>query len=282
VIIPPVIRRAIRSGYRRVFPLPVRPPLWNGTAGAYERTISVVRYGDCSWLAMDSSHDSAAPPGYPSAIAAHLGRIGLGLEFRNKFVLTFEKLPKTRSALRLSPHLDAAPDLVLVQVGGIYSLRRLLPNRRRIIELREDLGRALGRRVSVAYRVLHPSLRMFGRPYLPYRGADPLDDFVRLVEARWPNARIAVMGPLRPHVDNGIFDAAMLARIAADLERRSIALRVDFLDCRLALYDAGPECYCANGGNLSPVGHDLLGRWLGEWLVNGLHEAGPSLPQAPP
>jgi hypothetical protein len=82
-------------------------------------------YGDCSWRSMEAAHGTHTPPGYPLVMAEQLAASGSGLEVGFGIFGWYEGLPQTEAALTQHLKLSGPPDLVVVQLGAIYGLRRV-------------------------------------------------------------------------------------------------------------------------------------------------------------
>jgi hypothetical protein len=77
---------------------------------------------------------------------------------------------------------------VLVQVGSAYTRRIILPDKRRVHQLRDELGRRAGRLVFPFYRLLRLCLRLFGHhsagvAAAPDRTGPRLSDLARRLTA---------------------------------------------------------------------------------------------------
>ena len=259
--------RLARGVYRRAFPFRQdRAREWRGTPDDGRGVLRLARYGDCSWRSMDLSHDVGAPPGYPKVLAEELDRRGLSMEFSNWFVPTFEELPATREELVRGTNLTAPPDLVLLQVGAAYGVRKILPELPRFARIQQNMASGVRGPMVHFYRALGLILRVVGRRAFSYQGLDRLHRFAGLVHSTWPEARLVVLGPWLPR-KNGFVVPSTVQRVADDLKRECGKMGLQFCDCRIPLGDAGRELYAGNEINLTGPGHEVLGRWLSEGLL---------------
>jgi hypothetical protein len=213
---------------------------------------------------MDASHDLYGPPGYPKVAADRLLEDGIGIEFSHYFSVRFEHLPDL-DALRRHTRLSGEPDIVLVQVGSAYTRRILLPDTKRIHQLRDDVGRRAGSLVRPFYRVLRPCLRLFGRHSAEYKGADSLEAFVDEVKRAWPETEVVLVAPFRRSPGYAAGEP-IAARVEADLHAlASSKPGVSVLDCDDVL-GRDPGLRCVTGYNLNGRGCELVGEKLAGWI----------------
>ena len=76
----------------------------------------------------------------------------MGIEFSHYFAVSFERLPDV-DALREHTRLSGDRDIVLVQVGSAYTRRILLPDTRRVHQLRDDVGRRVRETIREVFRL---------------------------------------------------------------------------------------------------------------------------------
>jgi hypothetical protein len=260
-------RRLAKLMYRAVVGPPVPDPVraWRGTARDGLQVLRVLHVGDCGVRRMETSHDLYGPPGYPLFAAERLLRDGVGMEFTHYFAVSFEVLPDMES-LRRHTRLSGDPDVVLVQVGSAYTRRILLPDTRRVHQLRDDVGRRAGRLVFAFYKLLRPCLRLFGRHSAKYTGPEELERFVDRTQSAWPHAEVVLVAPFRrsPGYPSG---EPIAARIEADLQAIAASRSaVSVFDANEAL-GRNPELRCVTGYNLNGRGCELVGMQLAGWML---------------
>ncbi len=240
---------------------PVRA--WPGTAREGQRVLRVLHVGDCGVRRMDTAHDLLAPLGYPLTTARELLRDGVGLDFSHHFCVSFEDLPDM-AKLRSNIRLGGDPDLLLVQIGSAYTRKVILPDRTRVHQLRDEIGRRAGRSIFTFYRLLRPCLRAFGHHSTAYRGIHQLKDFVDAVQREWPAIKVVLVVPFRrsPGYRSG---EPVAARIESDLH--SVAEKRNVL-----VFDASdvlgrePTLRCGTGYNLNGHASELVGVMLAELI----------------
>jgi len=265
------IAGALRAGAKRVYRGLVgdRPddPLraWRGTAPEADSVLRMLHVGDCGVRRMDGAHDLLAPIGYPLTTAQELLRDGVGLDFDHYFCVSFESLP-TLGELRSHIRLDGDPDVLLVQIGSAYTRRVILPDTRRVHQLRDELARRTGRFVLVFYRGLRPCLRLFGRHSTAYRGTHRLELFIEAVHREWPSVEVVLVLPFRrsPGYRAG---EPVAARIESDLHSLAEMPNVWVFDANDVL-GRDPALRCVSGYNLNAHGSGLAGARLAE-LIRG-------------
>jgi|SRR5690242_4125537 len=260
-------RRLAKLLYRAAVGPPVADPVraWRGTASDGLQVLRVLHVGDCGVRRMDTSHDLYGPPGYPVTAAERLVPHGVGIEFSHYFAVSFEVLPDIET-LRRHTRLSGDPDMVLVQVGSAYTRRILLPDTRRVHQLRDDVGRRAGRLVFAFYKVLRPCLRLFGRHSAKYTGPEELERFVDIVRSAWPHADVVLVAPFRrsPGYPSG---EPIAGRIEADLNALAASrTRVSVFDANDTL-GRDPELRCVTGYNLNGRGCELVGAQLATWIL---------------
>jgi hypothetical protein len=260
-------RRLAKLIYRTVVGPPVPDPVraWRGTARDELQVLRVLHVGDCGVRRMETSHDLYGPPGYPLFAADRLLRDGVGMEFSHYFAVSFESLPDMET-LHRHTRLSGDPDVVLVQVGSAYTRRILLPDTRRVHQLRDDVGRRAGRLVFAFYKVLRPCLRLFGRHSAKYTGADELERFVDRTQSVWPRAEVVLVAPFRrsPGYPSG---EPIAARIETDLQALAASRAgVSVFDANDVL-GRNPELRCVTGYNLNGRGCELVGMQLAGWML---------------
>ncbi|MGZ4203469.1 MAG: hypothetical protein ACXVRH_15585 [Thermoleophilaceae bacterium] len=160
---------------------------------------------------------------------------------------------------------------MLVQVGSAYTRRIILPDKRRVHQLRDEVGRRAGRLVFPFYRLLRPCLRLFGHHSADYRGPDALERFVRAAGEEWPSARVVLVAPFRRspgyHADEPI-----AARIEADMQALTALPGVSVFDANDVLGRC-PDLRCVTGYNLNGRGCELAGTKLAAWILESFAPA---------
>ena len=256
----------LRPAYHRVLgPLPADPTRgWPATAVAGEPALRVAYYGDCSFRAMDRSHGVHNPVGWPQVLAARLLEQGERMEFSTVIMNEFDHLPG-REDLDRYLRLSGLPDVVLVQLGALYTRRTVLPDTPALLRLRQDIGRRLGRHVFTGYRLLRPGVRVFGRQVVPYGGAAGLERLLLAVRDAWPEAVVAMITP-PPRYPALRVQREIEARVVADARAACRRAGVECLDVTAVLGSAA-RLRCANGYNPSTAGAQLVGESLTDWLL---------------
>lgn len=259
-------RRVVRHVYRVAVGPPVADPVrsWRGSARAGLPVVRLLHVGDCGVRQMDASHDLYGPPGYPRVAAEGLLRHDIGIEFSHYFAVRFEHLPDIET-LRRHSRLSDEPDFILVQVGAAYTRRILLPDKPRVHQLRDEVGRRAGRLVFAFYRLLRPCLRLFGRHSADYVGAGELDRFVGELKRAWPRAEVVLVAPFRRSPGYAAGEP-IAARVEADMHAlASSRPGVSVFDGNDVL-GRDPGLRCVTGYNLNGRGGELAGEQLAEWI----------------
>jgi hypothetical protein len=247
---------------------PVRA--WKGTPSGERGRLRVMHVGDCSVRAMETSHDFAAPIGYPKAFGERLSEQGLGVEFGHYFAITYEYLPDIEKLEKVTK-LSGAPDLILIHSGTTYQRRVILNSTRRINQLRLDVGRRCGRAIFFTHRFfVRPLVRRFGKHWNPYNGTGLLGDFIDRAEAAWPEAKIVVIAPFPNswvYRTSGEIAAEVVADARALADRRGLPfLHFD------ELLGRDDSLRCANGYNLKWQASKMVGDELAEWVLGQFPE----------
>jgi hypothetical protein len=264
---PAFVRRIARFGYRALLGQPPECDLgrtWPGTACDDLPALRFLHVGDCGFRRMEFGHDMTAPAGYPLVAAERLLEEGVGMAFGHYFAINFEDLPDQQRLVR-HMHLDGEPDVVLVQLGGSYARKVVLPHRKPIHRLRADGNRRAGRLIYPVHRLLRQWVRIAGSYRTPYPGTMELERFLMQMKEAWPAAQIVVMPPFpRSH------NYRRQLRIA---ETTDAGVRAAAQRCGVHVLDASPvlghdpSLRCANAYNLNGKGARVVGDLLGEWLV---------------
>jgi hypothetical protein len=240
---------------------PVRA--WPGTASEGGPTLRMLHVGDCGVRRMDLGHDLVAPVGYPLTTARELLRRGIGMDFSHYFCVSFEDLPSTET-LRSHIELDGDPDILLVQIGSLYTRKVILPDGRRVHQVRDELARRAGRSVLTFHRFLRPTLGVVGHHASRYRGTSRLEEFVKEVKDEWPSVTVLLVVPFRrsPGYPSG---DRVAARIEADLASVAEIPGVFTFDANDAL-GRDPAMRCVTGYNLKGPACELVGAQLADWI----------------
>jgi lysophospholipase L1-like esterase len=267
---PSFARRLARFGYRALLGQPPACDLgrtWPGTASPDLRTLKVLHVGDCGFRRMELGHDMTAPAGYPLAAAERLLDHGIGMAFGHYFAIGFEDLPDQKRLVR-HMHLDGEPDVVVVQLGGSYARKVVLPHKKAIHRLRADGNRRTGRLIYLVHRLLRQWVRIAGSYKTAYPGTMELERFLMQVKAAWPAAEVAVMPPF-PRSHNYRKQRRLAERTDMDVKAAAERCGVAVLDTSGVL-GHDPTLRCANAYNLNGKGAQLVGDLLCDWLLEHL------------
>jgi hypothetical protein len=260
-------RGAARPLYRAIMGrTPAHDPgrRWPGTAAPGAPALRVLHVGDCGFREMELGHDMTAPAGYPRVAAELLReRDGIDIAFGHYFAPGFEALPDMAS-LERHMHLDGEPDVVLIQTGGSYARKVVLPHGHAIHRLRADGNRRVGRLAYPVHALLRQWVRFAGRYASPYPGTEALERFLMQLRETWPHAELVVMVPF-PRSHNYRRQLQIARRTEADM--KAAATR-----CGATILDAGPalgfarSLRCANAYNLNARGSKVVGELLADWI----------------
>jgi hypothetical protein len=267
---PALVRRIARFGYRALLGQPPecdQGRTWRGTASEDLPTLKLLHVGDCGFRRMELGHDMSAPPGYPLVAAERLLDHGVGMAFGHYFAIGFEDLPDQRRLVR-HMHLDGVPDVVLVQLGGSYARKVVLPHKKPIHRLRADGNRRAGRLIYLAHRLLRQWVRITGSYKTPYPGTMQLERFLMQVREAWPAARVVVIPPF-PRSHNYRKQLRIAERTDADMKAAAERCGVHVLDAGDVL-GLDPSLRCANAYNLNGKGAKVVGDLLGHWLLENV------------
>ena len=230
---------------------------WRGIVpdGVTPRRLAV--YGDCSWRAMEAAHGTHTPPGYPLLMAQQLAAQGGGLEVGFGIFGWYEALPLTEAALTEHLKLTGAPDLVIVQLGAIYGLRRVISDNNRLDTVRAAVARALGPLAIPVSRVIRPFGQRLGTPAREYPGTSRLESFLVLARETWPAERVVVMAPWPRHIASPKV-RAMEQRVHDEQVAAAQTAGVEFVDLAPVLLACPERTTGANGYNLNATGSRLV------------------------
>jgi hypothetical protein len=238
---------------------------WRGNAVPGKRVVKVLHVGDCGFRRMELGHDMTAPPGYPLVAAELLReREGVGLAFGHYFAVGYEDLPDM-APLERHMHLEGEPDVVIVQTGGSYARKVVLPHLRPIHRLRADANRRVGRLAYPAHALIRQWVRVAGRYASPYPGVEDFERFLLQLRSAWPEAKLLVVPPF-PRSHNYREQLRIAER--TDLEMKAAATRYGaaVLDAADAL-GFNRSLRCANAYNLNAHGSAVVGELLATWIT---------------
>jgi hypothetical protein len=239
---------------------------WRGIVADGRPVRRMAIYGDCSWRSMEAAHGTHTPPGYPRVMAERLVARGAGLEVGFGIYGWYESLPQTESGLIRHLKLGGPPDLVVVQLGAIYGLRRVLSDNNRLDRLRGAVARVLGPLAIPVSRMTRPVGQRVGSSVREYPGTAALESFLALASGTWPDARIAVMAPFPRHIASPKV-RAMETRVHDEQLVAAQRAGVEFVDCAPALLAASERTTGANGYNLNAAGSRIVAGELLRFLV---------------
>jgi hypothetical protein len=234
---------------------------WRGVVREPGAARRMAIYGDCSWRAMEAAHGTHTPPGYPAVMAERLADDGPGLEVGFGIYGWYEGLPQTEAKLVEHLKLSGPPELVVVQLGAIYGLRRVLSDNNRFDSVRGAVARALGPLAIPVSRMMRPVGQRVGSNVRAYQGTEPLESFLALARATWPDARIVLMAPFPRHIASPQVRATE-ARVHDEQLAAAQRAGVEFVDCAPALLAARERTTGANGYNLNAAGSAIVADML--------------------
>src|SRR3954451_9326954 len=271
-------RTLARGGAKRLYRAVVGPAVdldpvreRRGTRGPGLPLLRVLHVGDCGIRRMETSHDPKAPLGFPAVAADRLLEQGVGMEFFHYFAINYDSLPSIDRLERISK-LSGDPDVILVQLGGTYGRRVVVPDVRRVMQFRYEIARRAGRLVFAWYKLLRPWVRVFGHHNSTYPGTDQLERFLNAVQERWPSAEVAL---LVTFPRSAIYPTAVpiMARVeqdARDTGERTGVTVLEFAD----VLGKERKLRCVAGYNLNGRGSELVGEKLAGWLLDQSAERG--------
>jgi hypothetical protein len=264
-------REAAREVARRTYRTVIGPArdldpvrTWPGTAREGLPLLRVLHVGDCGIRRMDTSHDPAAPLGFPAVVAERMLDAGVGMEFFHYFAINYDHLPDMERLQRVMK-LSGDPDVILVQLGATHGRRVVIPDVPRVMQFRYELSRRVGRLVFPWYKVLRPCVRVAGRHASPYRGPAKLERTLTELQATWPSAEVVLIVSF-PR--SAIYPTAVPIMAEVEGDSRVVAER-----CGATVLEFGDvlgkdrSLRCAAGYNLNSRGSQLVGEKLAEWLL---------------
>jgi hypothetical protein len=254
---------------------PVRD--WRGTGNSELPLLRVLHVGDCGIRTMETSHDPKAPIGFPAVAADRLLDDGIGMEFFHYFAVNYDQLPDIDRLERISK-LSGDPDVILVQLGGTYGRRVIVPDVRRTMQFRYELSRRVGRLVFPWYKLLRPWVRLFGRHKSEYPGPEQLERELTALQERWPGAEIAL---LITFPRSFIYPTAVPIMTRVEEDARAVGERCGVTVLEFAdVLGKDPMLRCAAGYNLNSGGSRVVGEKLAAWLLEQSTARGLSEPAA--
>lgn len=229
--------------------------------------LDILRIGSCEDRAMPDNHQANGPMGFPRFMLKRLAQDGIRCGYQNMWIWMFEELPQTEKELRKRRRMNRpAPDVILFQVGPIYTGKHFLGGHRRVIGLRENMGKRIGKGIYVVWMFISKFLRWGGFPTPPYPGSERLDTFLEVVRETWPECVVALYEPTSPVREGGL-DRMKLEHVTAELHaaaaRHGDKIRVMprpelGLDMRLRI---------SNGYNVNEAGARVVGRHFADWIL---------------
>lgn len=264
-------RTLARGGAKRLYRAVVGPAVdldpvraWRATADPDLPLLRVLHVGDCGIRRMETSHDPKAPIGFPATAADRLLEHGVGMEFFHYFAINYDELPRIDRLERISK-LSGDPDVILVQLGGTYGRRVIVPDVRRVMQFRYEISRRVGRLVFAWYKVLRPVVRVFGHHNAEYPGPEKLERHLNALQERWPDADVVL---LVSFPRSAIYPTAVpiMARVeqdARDTGERCGVTVLEFAD----VLGKDRKLRCVAGYNLNGRGSELVGEKLAGWLL---------------
>ena len=261
----------VRGGAKRVYRAVVGPAIdldpvrdWRGTGDPDLPLLRVLHVGDCGIRRMETSHDPKAPLGFPAVAADRLLERGIGMEFFHYFAINYDTLPDIERLERISK-LSGDPDVILVQLGGTYGRKVIVPDVPRVMQFRYEIARRAGRLVFAWYKVLRPLVRVFGHHNAEYPGPERLERHLKALQERWPHAEIAL---LVSFPRSAIYPTAVpiMARVEQDARDTGARCGVTVLEFEDVL-GKDRKLRCVAGYNLNGRGSELVGEKLAGWLL---------------
>jgi hypothetical protein len=255
------MKRLAKHAYRAMVGPPVDDLVraWPGTAGEGLVTLRHLHIGDCNFRRMDFAHDTQGPPGYPLTAAEILLTHGIGVEFGHYFAVNFDYLPDRETLIR-RVKLSGPPDLITVQMGGNYTRWIVIPDTDRMMQMRVEVGRRIGKLAFPGYRAMNPGLALFGRRAARYPGIEPYEDFLLMVGDIWPHADLVLLPPFLRCFENRR-QRPINEHVTADIRDLAGRLGAGYVDTQ-ALLGRDRSLRGATGYNVNGEGARLVGEEL--------------------
>jgi hypothetical protein len=255
------MKRLAKHAYRAMVGPPVDDLVraWPGTARDGLVTLRHLHIGDCNFRRMDFAHDTQGPPGYPLTAAEILLTHGIGVEFGHYFAVNFDYLPDRETLIR-RVKLSGPPDVITVQMGGNYTRWIVIPDTDRMMQMRVEVGRRIGRLAFPGYRAMNPGLALFGRRAARYTGIEPYEDFLLMLGDIWPQADLVLLPPFLRCFENRR-QRPINERVTEDIRDLAGRLGAGYVDTQ-ALLGRDRSLRGATGYNVNGEGARLVGKEL--------------------
>jgi hypothetical protein len=255
------MKRLAKHAYRAMVGPPVDDLVraWPGTARDGLVTLRHLHIGDCNFRRMDFAHDTQGPPGYPLTAAEILLTHGIGVEFGHYFAVNFDYLPDRETLIR-RVKLSGPPDVITVQMGGNYTRWIVIPDTDRMMQMRVEVGRRIGRLAFPGYRAMNPGLALFGRRAARYTGIEPYEDFLLMLGDIWPQADLVLLPPFLRCFENRR-QRPINERVTEDIRDLAGRLGAGYVDTQ-ALLGRDRSLRGATGYNVNGEGARLVGEEL--------------------
>lgn len=258
-------RRVKRTISRELFQLPEDATgAWSLPLPAEAPRIDILRVGNCEFREVEGAHTVTCGVGYPLVMAEVLAAEGIGMGFQNIFAWHVDDFPDSRTLMKRRRSHRGAPDLVIVGVSAYPAMRHVLGFGRRMVGLRENLGRRAGPLIFPVWRCISFVLLRFGRT-MPWQEADGVERFVGVVRELWPEARIAVQEPFMTQALPGAFDLERLARFRDEVRDATLRAGADWIPSPELGSD--PALRGANGYNVNARGSRVAGEHYAGWIL---------------
>ena len=238
---------------------------WTIDPPAEPPRIDILRVGNCEFREVEGAHTVTSGVGYPRIMAQVLAEHGVGMGFQNIFAWHVDDFPDRHTLLKRRRARRGAPDLVIVGISAYPAMRHVLGFDRRMIGLRENLGRRTGPLIFPIWRCISFVLLRVGRP-LPWQGTDGVEAFVTMARDVWPAAQIAVQEPFMTQALPGAFDLERLARFRDDVRAAADRAGADWIPAP----DLGddPGLRGANGYNVNARGSRVAGEHYARCILD--------------
>src|ERR1700712_1074224 len=231
-----------------------------------EPYLDVIRFGSCDYRATEHAHTMEAPVGWPKNMGESMEARGVKLAFQNIFVWHFEDFPTLEQLIKYRKD-RGAPDVIVIQTGGMSTMAHLWGFNLFSFALRENIGRRLGRLMTPIWRfIIAPTLLRIGRPAPYYGPQKQLAAFVEMVSEHWPGVPIEHWDQTPP-VYPGFWKLAVSERLHEEALAiyAEIPQRVEFIED--VDIPPGMEYRGANSLNFNLKGSAIAGEKWAEYLL---------------